>query len=597
MKNNLFKVKFFLATLLLIVFLVNNVSISKAAYSFDSNQATWTFSSSPDFTITDVSKLLFSSGSAKIIPTGFETAWGKIWHDTHFAPNPGDSGHNVVVADSSGYVFFGGYTNNGAGGQNYGYIVKADQNLNEVWYKNDYFSGAIKGAIYRMKFASDGNILVHGGYQDSSNNCHSVLMKIRPSDGSVIWSTTIDQPVGVIKLSGWDRAAGPVVDINGNIYIAVANHTGAGQGDAEPTEIYKFDSNGNLIWSKSDALSDYQAPLYWEDLWDMVVDSEGSVYLSIGVDQWGAGLRWGLLKYDTDGNRIWTNIKHWAIDEYEQPRGIAIDSNDYIYQNGNAGNNYLLGAGCGIRKLDKNENVLHEEILTDIPAGKGTYCWGSVMDQFNYWAMPGQYGWAPATSGVYIRKHKGSDLSKINIIEYLTPPRLNAIQVVTHASVDPFGNIYSASYFTDNDYSNKYSVVIVKGVNTYPNTTPGSGTPLTLINKTPVSYNILNGFSVEYGPMDQADVKFQISNDGIKWYFWNGSSWIETAGYDLNTAAEVNQNISKFSDQFGSGQFYFKSFMITDGTKEVDLASITITKDLPPGVLPATGKHSDNLTF
>lgn len=560
--------------------------------SLSPSENTWQFSSAEDFTVSDDSKVKFSNNSVKIIPTGFEKAWGKIWHDTHFAPNPGDSGVDSIVTDSSGYLYIGGYTNDGAGGSNVGFIVKADQDLNESWYKNDYFPGALVSEIYRMKFTSDGNILVHGGYQDSSNNCHSVLMKINPNDGSVIWSTTIDQPVGVVRLSGWDRAAGPVVDSNGNIYIATADHLGAGQNDAEPTGIYKFDSNGNLIWSRSDSLGTHKLNYVWEDLWDMVVDSEGSVYLSLSClsSIWPSSLYWNVVKYDTDGNYQWINIKQWpSVDQFQAPRGIAIDSNDYTYQNGNAGGfSPLLGAGCGFRKLDKDGNVLFEDVMNDI-AGGDIHCWGSVIDQFDNWATAGQINVA-GTASSYIKKYRGADVTKINVISNDFLPRFSYSARANHITIDQWGNTYSATYFIDNDYSAKYSIAILKGVNTYPNTIPGTGTILTLVNKTPVSYNILNNFSVEYGPMDQADVKFQISNDGIKWYYFDGSSWVETAGYDSNTEAEVNINISKFSDQFGPGQFYFKSFMITDGTKEVDLKSVTVTKDLPLSILPKTGK-------
>ncbi|GAG83002.1 unnamed protein product, partial [marine sediment metagenome] len=150
------------------------------------------------------------------------------------------------------------------------------------------------------------------------------------------------------------------------------------------------------------------------------------------------------------------------------------------------------------------------------------------------------------------------------------------------------------AFFGDTQYSNKYSATVLKGVNTYPNTTPGVGAVLTLVNKSPVYYTTLSGFSVEYGPMDQSDVKFQISNDGINWYYWNGTLWAQTTGTDSNTAEEINAHISEFSQQFGAGNFYFKSFMISDGTGQVDLSSVTISYGTE---LPVTGQHSGVLIF
>lgn len=593
MRKNLFKIKSLGALLFLTVFLFNNASSSSAANSFSSNEASWTFDATSDFSSSDIAKLQFSDGSAKIIPDNFTSDWSKIWHDAHFAPNVGNSNAYSMSIDSEGNMYIGGETDNGNGGANLGYIVKLDKDFNEIWYKNDYFAGQTASEMYRSIIDDQDNFLVHGGYTDATLRSHSVLMKVSLGDGSVIWSEDIIQPAGVILLSGWDRSAGPVVDSNHNIYIAISNNTGENTGaNSEPTGIYKFDQNGNLIWNVSDLLATHVATYHYVDLWDMVVDSEGSVYLGIsGNPPWPSGIQWGILKYDTDGNYQWNNLKLWAgMGQFQQGRGIAIDSEDNIYQDGNAGDG-PPGANCGIRKLDKDGNVIFEQITTDIDYGN--YCWGSTVNQFDEWIVPGEY--SPDTAGSYIKKY-GTDMTKIGQVTDEESPRLVDGHRAIKSAFDKYGNAYALTYLKDTNYSDKYSVLIIKTKNTYPDTTPGTGTPLTLINKTPVSYNILNGFSVEYGPMDQADVKFQISNDGVNWYYFNGSSWVETAGYDSNTTAEVNINISKFSDQFGPGQFYFKSFMIADGTKEVDLKSVTITKDLPLGVLPVTGKDGDDHT-
>ncbi|MFA7244494.1 MAG: hypothetical protein WC080_04390 [Patescibacteria group bacterium] len=570
----------------------SNWEFLEDAVGFSPDQNTWRFSSPQDYVISDASKIQFSNSSAKIIPTGFETAWGKVWHDTHFAPNPGESGAESIIADSSGNFYVSGYTRNGAGGSDTGFIVKLDQDLNEIWYKNDYFTDSLKSEVYRMAIASDGNILAHGGYQDSSGNCHSVLMKLSPSDGSVVWSSTIDQPAGVVRLSGWDRAGGPVIDKEGNIYIAVANHLGDTQNDAEPSGIYKFDSNGNLIWSRSDSLASRKTGWNWEDMWGMAIDSEGSVYISYSCGgPWPSSLYWGLLKYDTDGNYQWMNIKLWSGEnEFQAARGISIDpATDIIYQNGNAGGS--SSSGCGFRKIDKYGNVLFEEIMHDIAFGGDTYCWGSIIDQFGNWNAAGQDGTA-ATATSFIKKYRGLDATKINVITNDFLPRLSHGLYASRITLDQWGNVYAASYFPDSNYNSKYSIAITKGVNTYPNTQPDSGIPLTLVNRIPIEYSSLSGFSVGYGPMDQADVKFQISNNGIDWYFWSGSGWEKTDGYVSNTESDINANISKFSDELGPGQFYFKAFLLTDGTKEVDLKNVTI-QAVSISVLPQTGKNDD----
>jgi LPXTG-motif cell wall-anchored protein len=383
-----------------------------------------------------------------------------------------------------------------------------------------------------------------------------------------------------------------MADSQGNIYVAIANGADPVTWNGEPTKVVKLNSDGVIQWTREEALLDYDTTGHWpwDDLWEMATDSEGNTYLSLQSAPAGTNnYDYGLVKYDTNGNRIWTRLEDFS--GWDSPRGMALDpSGNYIYQNGDANLDY-----CGILKYDKAGNLLDKKVLpiTNPTYGHFAFCYGSTVNRFGNWLLQGTYD----TGGIsVITQYKTEDLSQINLFEGtfegVTPASNNG---QTRAARDRYENMYAVQTIGDYDYSQKLSIGIIKTINTFSNSIPGSGTPLTLVNKTPVNYNTLNGFSATYGPMDQADVGFQISNDGINWYFWNGSTWVKTIGYDSNTTAEVNANISKFSDQFGPGQFYFKTFMVTDGTKEVDLASITITKDLPLGALPATGENNNNI--
>ncbi len=559
----------------------------KFANAADTNQTTWNFSSAEDFNISDESKVAFFDDSVKIAPTGLEKAWGKIWHDNHFAPDLGSSRAFGIAADSEGYIYFGGITrpdatpNIHSDPNTYGFIAKVDQDLNEIWYQQ-YFQVGGYGGVHRLAIASDGNLVAGGDYLIGSD-AYFRLMKINSANGNVIWQQTRAKAASA-GINIHADGVGPVIDNNGNIYYAQLSGFG-GIGDVGPIEILKFDSTGSLLWSRSEDLIEgraawNQAP-YYDDLWDMVVDSQGSVYISVAINNdLPVGLNYGLVKYDTNGNLIWRKNKD-MFDRWDSPRGIAIDSEDIIYQNGNT------NSGCGIRKIDKNGNILYEDILTDY--SETTYCWGSVMSQFNNWIMSGQYNWDVTDPGTYLMKYRGSDLANINLIDYIVSPRLDPNQGPTHATVDRCSKAYGLSFFKDNNYSEHYSVVVLKGINTYPNTIPGVGTPITLVNKAPVAFTALSGFSDSLGCCDESDVGYQISNNGQDWYWWNGSLWAQTT-YDTNTAEEINARIAGFAEQFSVGDFYFKAFLITDGTRQVDLASVTV---LYANELPATG-HNNN---
>jgi hypothetical protein len=91
------------------------------------------------------------------------------------------------------------------------------------------------------------------------------------------------------------------------------------------------------------------------------------------------------------------------------------------------------------------------------------------------------------------------------------------------------------------------------------------------------SYTQLFSFSESLGPGSDGTLGYQISNDGIIWYWWDGSGWIIVSGAgDTNSADEVDANIAQFVTDVGSGTFYFKAFFISDGTKEVQLDSVDV---------------------
>ncbi|MCP4727485.1 MAG: hypothetical protein GY863_20775, partial [bacterium] len=91
------------------------------------------------------------------------------------------------------------------------------------------------------------------------------------------------------------------------------------------------------------------------------------------------------------------------------------------------------------------------------------------------------------------------------------------------------------------------------------------------------SYSTLLSFSHTLGSSSQGEVKYLISNNGTNWYWWNGSNWIVVVGYDnLNTVEEVNSNITQFADDVGTGNVFFKAFLISDGTQQVELDGIQL---------------------
>lgn len=84
----------------------------------------------------------------------------------------------------------------------------------------------------------------------------------------------------------------------------------------------------------------------------------------------------------------------------------------------------------------------------------------------------------------------------------------------------------------------------------------------TVQNAAGLDYFSLFSFGEILGAGNAGEVRYQISNDGSSWYYWNGSSWVAAADFSQsNTAAEINANCGTFDDYVGAGQFFFKAFL------------------------------------
>ncbi|TSC94350.1 MAG: Fibronectin, type III protein [Candidatus Berkelbacteria bacterium Athens1014_28] len=469
-----------------------------------------------------------------------------------------------------------------------------DSDFNVLWNKKYFlapgYSTALKGGFNDIELSQDGYLYgltvgttVVAGVATSAT---ASLVKINPSNGDIVWQKDRPKPVWAGKTpwaDTWDEGSGPRIDSEGNIYISYSVGCGRNKNNGQqivpgPITIVKYDPDGNELWSVVDDLIEgrtlcFTFPTY-EDSWEMVVDSENSVYVdsSYWITSAINNMGYATTKYNKDGNFQWRDIKDYTGD-WDSPRSLSIDNDDYIYVNGNPP--ISQGLSCNLRKLGKDGSVLIEgqNLNPTGTAADFSYCWGAVVDKFDRWVSVGNN--VGKLSMAYYRKSGESTMVLESLINYdLT--MMTGTQGLHKTSIDKFGNVYSVMPRFING-SSREQTAILKSKNTYPNTMPATGTPVTLINNTGFAYETLTAFSIAYGEADQNDAGFQISNNGTDWYWWNGSAWVETTGNDYNNASTINSNISSFSTQVGSGTFYFKAFMLTDGTKQVDLASVTLT--------------------
>lgn len=72
-----------------------------------------------------------------------------------------------------------------------------------------------------------------------------------------------------------------------------------------------------------------------------------------------------------------------------------------------------------------------------------------------------------------------------------------------------------------------------------------------------------------------AQIYYQLSGDnGATWYYWNNTSWAVANSSNYNIASQVNSNISSFATT--TAQIMFKAFLVSNGTDQVRLDSVSI---------------------
>lgn len=126
-------------------------------------------------------------------------------------------------------------------------------------------------------------------------------------------------------------------------------------------------------------------------------------------------------------------------------------------------------------------------------------------------------------------------------------------------------------------------VSIVGGVGKYLTIPPTALNPeqATTTTLTGYQYETLNSFTETLGVLNQNPPVYQISNDGIHFYFFGGANWFpETgAGYPTQTtdANLMNLAIPQFIDDVGSGTLYVRViFLSTFGVMRSEIDQIDV---------------------
>jgi hypothetical protein len=101
------------------------------------------------------------------------------------------------------------------------------------------------------------------------------------------------------------------------------------------------------------------------------------------------------------------------------------------------------------------------------------------------------------------------------------------------------------------------------------------GSP-SITNKTGVSYKTLKDLTIQ--SEGTCTPRYQLSNDGTSFYYWDGSQWALASDSVSQTSlgSDVSSNLLTFTSLVGAGTFFYKAFLTSNTSQTCSLNSVTL---------------------
>ena len=249
--------------------------------------------------------------------------------------------NRAVVVNVAGNVYMTGWDNlTGLGYYSYVYKYSAAGEL--IWARRLVETGATTAYNNAQSLAIDsqGNIYVGGlaNISPTSLIFRGYVLKVNPTDGTLIWRKTWNDLVGYNYYIN--------IDSSDNIYIGGS----ASDGSSQQSGMIKLNSSGVQQWGR------YTGTGSSEEGYNSVVDSSGNVYqMTSDLGRTSPNI----IKYNSAGTFQWTRSYYDSSSGSNYGVDIAIDSSDNVY-----GISRIRDAWSGIVKYDSAGTVQWQRELS-----------------------------------------------------------------------------------------------------------------------------------------------------------------------------------------------------------------------------------------
>jgi fibronectin type 3 domain-containing protein len=242
-----------------------------------------------------------------------------MWSRSYVGPTPnGPDAASAVAFDQDGNLYAGGLEDRSiySEGANW-LLIKYDPAGTVVWSRSFTGPGNQMDMLNGLAVDHAGYVYAAGqeGRADLGQANNWRVIKYAP-DGTVVWTRSYSGP-------GSNMDAATSVAIDGNDNAIVAGYVSV-TGQAENWHIRKYDSDGNLLWSR-----EYNSPANNDDRINQVaVDADGSV-VAAGRESrsdFGQLENWLIQKYDAAGNFKESLTHDGLVNSSDILNGIALSA-------------------------------------------------------------------------------------------------------------------------------------------------------------------------------------------------------------------------------------------------------------------------------
>jgi hypothetical protein len=222
----------------------------------------------------------------------------ELWTQT-FGGYANDRAQSILQTPDGGYIITGITCGFGEWGCDIG-LIKTDENGQEIWNRNHGGSGDQKA--YAVQQTTDGGYFL-AGYTDPFENLMLDILLLKVDiNGNEIWRKTFGG-------SNWDNAYSGQLTADGG-YILAGYTKSYGNGE-EDVWVLKTDPNGNEVWSRTFGGTG-------KDVAYSVQQTRDGGYILGGLtnSKGNGGFDFWLIKTDPNGDLIWDLTCGGSLDEY-----------------------------------------------------------------------------------------------------------------------------------------------------------------------------------------------------------------------------------------------------------------------------------------